>query len=135
MTRKAFINFLVRELDWLRQEEVIKLLLRGKYQSADQILILGMYEVFNGYVNTKKFRKIKMQEIPDEYKLLFVIYLFGNGADESLILQNKEEMIEWLEKSKKDRRLCKKIAKKLKKHFLFEFDRKVEELMKEEESM
>ena len=122
MTRKAFINFLLKQLVELSDEGVIKLVLSKRYEAVEEILGFWNYEVFDRYTDNKKFKKIKMSEIPDEYVLLFVIYLFGDRTDETMVLENKKELIERLLTSMRHKTLCKKIAYNLQKNYLFEFD-------------
>lgn len=129
MTREEFYEFLMEELERLEDERIIKLILFGRYQEAEEILLFCEIDVFNEYINQPKFKKLRWKEIPDEYKLLFVIYLFGARTDETLVVDSKEEMLQWLETSKKHRRLCASILKKLSNCYLFEFDGKLEELM------
>lgn len=93
MRKKEFLEILVKELERLEKEEhVSDLANNGRYAEVDAVVSEIYYTELIDYMNGDETEKLEVDDIPEDYVLTFVIYLFGSGYDEFDVMENWEDL-------------------------------------------
>lgn len=95
MTKKEFLEVLVKELERLEKEEhVSDLANNGRYAEVDAVVAEIDYSVLEEYMDEVDGdgELSVTTDIPDPYVLTFAIYLSGSDYDECDIMEEWEEL-------------------------------------------